>query len=224
MHKLIIASPYDALKALSHIIGTDEFNEHFWVSIKRVSVGLSIGAVGGFVLGVIAGLFKKIRYLLEPLRWLLMSIPPVILVVLAMLWFGMGSVMTIFIISLVTAPTVYINTYKGIDMVDEEIIEMADIYKFSFTSKLIHIYIPSIVSPLSAALVTITGAGARMVVMAELLGANSGIGFVIGETRSNLEIPQLFAWVLTIITVVGLFEFGMLRPLHNHLMKWKDER
>lgn len=224
MHELILSSPKDTFLALWKILDTDYFKKHFWVSMQRVSLGLFIGCVAGFVLGIIAGLYKEVRCLLEPIRWLLMSLPPIILVVLSMLWFGMGSTMAIFIISMVTAPIVYINIYKGIDMVDEHLIEMAQIYNFSLWTKLTTIYVPAIVTPLSATMVMIIDAGARMVVMAELLGTNNGIGFVVGEARSNLEIPLLFAWILMVIIVVAIVEFGVLHPMHNYLMRWKNEK
>lgn len=221
MHELIISSPYDAVTSLWRMLGTETFSEHFFVTLKRISVGIVLGGLSGFALGLIAGLNKDIKYLLEPLRWLIMSIPPVIVVVVAMLWFGMGSTMAIFIVSVIVAPTVYINTYKGIEMIDSHLLEVAHVYKFNFFMRLKDIYAPAIAGPLSAALVMITCQGARTVVMAELLGANDGIGFAIGENRENLEIPDLFAWVLTSLAIVAVFEFILFKPIQNHFMRWK---
>lgn len=221
MHDLIISSPSEAITSLYDLIVDARFNEHFFPSLKRITLGIFMGSAAGFGLGVVAGLNNNIRYLLEPLRWLLMSIPPIILVVLGMLWFGMGSTMVVFIISIVIAPVVYISTCKGIEMVDTSLVEMTRIYGFSFLMRLRHLYLPAIIGPLSAALVIITGSAARMVVMAELLGANNGIGFAIGDARSNLEIPELFAWVVSVIAIVAMFEFVFLKPLQSHFSKWK---
>ena len=119
-------------------------------------------------------------------------------------------------------PNVYINTVKGIEMVDLELTEVAKLYRFSIFRLIKDVYTPAIVGPLSAAVVLVTCQGARVVVMAELLGANDGIGYALGVTRSNLEIPQLFAWVLTSLAIVAVFEFVLFRPVQNHFMRWKS--
>ena len=222
MHQIILASPLQALSALWNMLGTSYVSGHFLLTLKRISIGIVIGGVFGFALGIVGGLNRNIKFILEPLRWLIMSMPPVIVVVLAMLWFGMGSTMVVFIVSLLVFPNVYLNTVKGIEMVDQNLLEVSQLYRFNFFMLIRDVYTPAIIGPLSAAVVLITCQGARVVVMAELLGANDGIGYALGVTRSNLEIPQLFAWVLTSLGIVAVFEFILFRPLQNRFMRWKS--
>ncbi len=222
MHEIVLASPIQATTALWEMIQTPYYFEHFLVTLKRVSIGILIGGFAGFFLGIVAGLNRDIKCLLEPLRWLTMSVPPVVVVVLAMLWFGMGSTMAIFLISVLVAPTIYINTARGIEMVDKDLVEVAKVYKFSPLTILKDVYTPAIAAPLSAAIVLGTCQAARVVVMAELLGANEGVGYAIGFTRSNLEIPQLFAWILTTLFIVAIFEFILFRPIQNYFVRWKE--
>ena len=221
MHEIILASPLQTLSALREMVGTPYWTDHFLLTLKRISIGIVIGGSSGFMLGIAAGLSKDIKCLLEPLRWLIMSVPPIIVVVLAMLWFGMGSTMAIFIVAVLVAPTVYINTARGIEMVDETLVEVSRLYNFSFFMLIKDVYTPAIIGPLSAAIVMITCQGARVVIMAELLGANDGIGYALGVSRSNLEIPQLFAWVMTTLAIVVVFEFILFRPVQNYFMRWK---
>lgn len=221
MHEILLASPVQAATALWRMMGTLYFDEHFWITLKRISLGIVLGGLVGFILGIAAGLHEDIKNILEPLRWMLMSIPPVVVVVLAMLWFGMGSTMVVFLISVLVAPSIYINTARGLEMIDKTLVEMARLYKFNFFMLLKHVYTPAIIGPLSAAVVLVTCQGGRVVVMAELLGANDGIGYALGVTRSNLEIPELFAWVLTSLIIVAVFEFILFRPVQNYFMRWK---
>lgn len=218
MHEIILASPAQTISALWNMLGTSYWIDHSLITLHRISLGIALGGTGGFVLGLGAGLSKDIKCLLEPLRWLIMSVPPVIIVVLAMLWLGMGSNMAIFIVSVMVAPNIFINTAKGIEMVDKNLVEMSHLYKFNFFMLVKDVYIPAIAGPLSAAVVMVTCQGARVVVMAELLGANDGIGYALGVTRSNLEIPELFAWVLTSLAIVGVFEFILFQPIQNRFM------
>lgn len=221
MHEIILASPLQTVRALGNMLGSSYFNEHFLITLKRISFGIVLGGLAGFMLGLVGGLNRSVRCLLEPLRWLIMSVPPVIVVVLGMLWFGMGSTMTIFIISVMVAPTVYVNTVRGIEMVDSTLVEVSHLYKFSPFMLIRDVYTPAIIGPLSAALVMITCQGARVVIMAELLGANDGIGHALGVARSNLEIPQLFAWVLTSLAIVAAFEFVFFKLVRTFFLRWK---
>lgn len=219
--ELAIASPYQTISAFFRMLPGDYFTDNFFVTMKRLFFGVLLGSLLGFFLGIFAGLYDDVRDFLELFIWVLMSVPPVVVTVLAMLWFGMGSTMVVFIVSLMLLPFVYINVLKGMEMVDEKLIEMADIYHYSFIMKLWHLYIPAISSPLLAAMNIVVGNGIRVVVLAELLGAFNGIGFAVGISRSNLEVADLFAWVLATLLVVAFFQYIVLKPAQEYFLRWK---
>ena len=222
MHEIIIASPARAFTALFDMF----YNQRFWdatqVSVLRMVAGIGIGGTVGFILGVFAGLNENFKNLLEPMRWMVMSISPVIVVVIAMLWFGMGTQMVVIISSFLLAPIVYVNTIKGIELVDERIVEMADVYKFSIINKLRHVYIPALAGPLAAAMILVITTGTRMIVLAEILGANSGIGYELSLARTELDTPELYAWVLVTLIIVGIAEFMFFKPIENYFLRWRE--
>ncbi len=220
-HDILVASPAKTVAALGEMIGTNYFREHFWVTLKRIFFGILSGGMSGFVLGITAGLNRDIRNLLNPLRWIMLSISPVVVVVLAMLWFGMGSTMVIFIATVLIMPIVYVNTVKGIEMVDATLVEMAHLYRFSLFMRIRDLYTPAIIGPLSAAMMLVICMGVRVVLLAELMGANDGIGYAVGTTRTNLDTPQLFAWILVSLVMVSVLEFCLLRPVEKHFRKWQ---
>lgn len=222
MHEIIIASPAQAFSALLDMFATERFWNASWITAQRAIAGILLGGIVGFVLGIFAGLNKNIKNLLEPMRWIIMSISPVIVVVIAMLWFGMGTEMVIFIAAILLSPIVYVNTIKGIEMVDGKIIEMADVYKFSTLQKLKHVYIPALIGPLSAAMTIVITAGMRMIVLAEVLGTNSGIGYELSFARADMNTPELFAWVVVTLVFVGVAEYLFFKPLENYLLRWRN--
>ncbi len=177
MHEIMIASPYRTFKALIDMFGNDVFWQSSSITAQRIFSGVLIGGTAGFVFGLLAGLNKNIETLFEPMRWVVMSVSPVIVVGIAMLIFGMGTQMVVVFSSILLSPVVYVNTIKGIQMVDDKIIEMANVYKFPMIRKIIHIYIPAITGPLSAAMTIVITSGVRITVLAEVLGTNAGIGY-----------------------------------------------
>lgn len=221
---LLMATPWQAVRALGALVNSPSFWHNATASLVRIGIGVGIGCAVGFTLGVLAGHNAKLRGLLEPLRWLLMAMPPVVVVVLAMLWFGLGSSMVIFITVLMMAPGMYVNTVKGMQSVDRSLIEMTHVYRYGAWMRLRHLYLPALAAPLTAALLIATCGGVRLVVMAEVLGAESGAGFALANARSTFDSGELYAWVILILGLVAALEFALLQPLQRRLTQWQAPR
>jgi NitT/TauT family transport system permease protein len=138
-----------------------------------------------------------------------------------MLWFGMGSTMVIVISALFLSPVVYVSTVKGMESLDQDILEMAQVYRFSLFRKIKDVFLPSITAPLCSALVLVVCGGVRVAILAEVMGANEGIGARLASARVNLDIPEVFACVLLCLILVSVLEFLLLSPLQNYLLRWR---
>lgn len=222
-HEIILASPGDTVFSLVQMVQTLSFWKNVGITIERFGLSLLFGCLTGFVLGLIAGLNKKMRWLFEPFRWALMTMPPVVLVVVSMIWFGMGSMQTIFVTALLIIPIIYVNTIEGIEAVDKKLLEMGRVYKINFPMLLKDIYLPGIGGPVLAGLTLCAGLGIRIVVLAELLGAFSGVGYEFSLARTNLDTPALFAWIMVCLFLGGFMDLGILNPARKHIMRWKEE-
>jgi NitT/TauT family transport system permease protein len=141
--------------------------------------------------------------------------------VLALLWFGMGSSQVIFMITVITAPVNYVNTLEGMLSVDSRILEMAQVFRIPAHLRWWDIYLPGIGSAVLSGLTLAAGIGVRSLVLAEFLGARNGIGHSLFLSWTFLDTPALFAWILMCFLLLGLVEFGLLKPVRNHLMRWK---
>jgi len=217
----IMASPADTAQAIARLAWGDTLWIQLLITLKRLVLGLAIGVATGWVLGVLGGLEPRVRSFLEPLRWVGMTIPAVIIAVLAMLWFGLGDVTVIFMVTLIVIPTIYVNTVSGVLAIDRRLVEMGHVYRFSRRLLLTEVYLPGIASPAMAGLTLATGIAVRAVVLGEVLGAMDGIGHAFSRAMSYLETPELFAWIVVLLALMGLIEFGALRPLKRWAMRWR---
>jgi len=218
----IMASPVDTAKALGTLALDGTLSTHLLITLKRLVIGLSLGAVTGLVLGVVAGLQPRLRSFLEPLRWVGMTTPAVIIAVLAMLWFGLGDVSVIFIVAVIIVPVMFVNSVAGILSIDSRLVEMGEVYRFSRRLLLTEVYLPGIGSHVMAGLTLATGVAVRAVVLGEVLGAMDGIGYAFSRAMSYLETPELFAWVVVLLALMGALDFGVLRPLTRRTMHWRE--
>ena len=222
LNAMILASPWQTLMKLSELTLTAEFWQQLLVTLKRLLYALSIACSIGFILGLIAGRHAWLKFYLTPFRWLLMSVPPIIVVLLAMLWFGMGSTMVVFITVLLLAPTIYINTQKSVEQIDNQWFELAQVYQFSWYQRLSKIYIPAISGPLCATLIIVCCSGVRIVVLAEVLGAHQGVGYELANASSNFDTAELYAWVTVSLSIVALMELVLLKPIQYYLLRWRE--
>ncbi|WP_035274075.1 ABC transporter permease [Desulfogranum japonicum] len=219
---LVVASVLDTLWAGFKLSQDQSFLiQHCAVSLGRVAGALSFAVIIGVGLGMIAGLVPEIRTMLDPLRWMLMTVPGVVVVVVFMLWFGMGSVMVISIAATLAAPVIYINVADAMLLVDKKLLEVARVYNFGMIATLLKIYVMAVAGPFFSALVVAVGNIIRVVILAEVLGANEGIGHCLAIARTVLDTPQLYALALISMSIAGGLEFFLFRPMANKLV-WKS--
>jgi NitT/TauT family transport system permease protein len=217
----IMASPWDTAKALGALLGEGSFWIAILITLKRLVIGLAIGAVLGLVFGVVAGLKLRPRSFFEPPRWVGMTIPAVIVALLAMLWFGLGDVTVIFIVAFIVVPGVYVNTMEGVRTVDRRLVEMGEVYRLPRRLLLTEVYLPGIASPVAAGLTVAAGIAVRAVVLGEVLAAMDGIGYAFSRAMSYLETPTLFAWIVVLLALMAVLEFGVLRPFKRRTTRWR---
>ncbi|OEU57911.1 MAG: ABC transporter permease [Desulfuromonadales bacterium C00003096] len=222
-HEIIIASPADTFLSLIKMVQTVDFWKNVWITIERFVLSVLLGSLIGFLLGLAAGLNANIKWLLEPFRWSIMTMPPVVVVVVSMIWFGMGSIQTIFVTAILIIPIIYVNTIEGIEAMDAGILEMGRVYKANSRILLKEIYLPGIGGSVLAGLTLSAGLGIRIVVLAELLGAYSGVGYEFSLARTNLDTPALFAWIMVCLFLGGFIDLCILNPVRKRIMQWKEE-
>jgi NitT/TauT family transport system permease protein len=217
----VLASPGDTAAALWHLAAEGNLWRQGFITLRRLVLGLLMGGVLGLGLGVFAGLRPAVRSFLEPVRWLSMTVPAVVVAVLAMMWLGIGERQVIFVVAVIVAPVIYVNTLAGVLAVDERLLEMGRVYGFSRRQMLLHLYLPGIGSPVFAGLTLAAGIGVRAAVLGEVLGAFDGIGHSFSRAMSFLKTPEVFAWVIAILALMAILEFVVLNPARKRVMRWK---
>ncbi|ODT36427.1 MAG: ABC transporter permease [Lautropia sp. SCN 70-15] len=220
---LLMPTPAEALRRLADLFAQAAFRADLTATLLRIGAGVGMAAFGGVALGLLAALDHRVRGLLEPLRWVLMAMPPVVIVLLAMLWLGVGGPTVVFMTVLVLAPAIYVNTVKGMLTLDRGLVQMAQVFRFGPWVRLRHVYLPGLAGPLCASLLTALCSGTRIALMAEVLGAHDGLGAVLADAGSAFDSAGIYAVVLVALAAVALVEFLLLQPLQHRLTGWNRE-
>lgn len=219
---VLVPSPADTLRAIVVLIKTGELGENLLITFQRQICGLSLGIMCGLLSGFLAGCFQRMEWLLQPLISFLLAVPAIIFVTMAMVWFGIGSKMAIFLVALLVFPVMHINTMEGLRSIDRALLEMAQVYSLPLLQKVRQIYLPGMRHGLIAGFSLGMASSIRLTIMAEMLGAREGMGQRVAITRAYLETDQLFAWVLVLLIILISLEYIVIRPLKRSVNRTKQ--
>lgn len=218
---IIVPPIKDVIVALGNIFTGKEFLVDMMLTVKRLIIALTISLSLGVVLGIVSGYSLRFKQLIMPFINIMQAVPPISWLVLALIWFGLDGKASIFIAVIATLPIIIINLIEGINNIDNKLIEMGRMYRFSKGKMIRRIIIPSIIPYFEAGLKIIIGSGCKIIVMGEVLSTTNGIGGQITNARLNIQTEYIFAWTIIIVLL-----FYMINMILSYIFdkKIKGER
>ena len=219
---MILPSPLESFKGIVQLWNDPDFIINIKLTIERVAVGFGFSLIAGTLLGLLAGFFVTASITSRPIITILMGMPPIAWIVLAMIWFGMGSATVEFTVVAASLPIVFIGALQGTRTLEDKFDEMADTFKVPLLMKFTDIFLPHIFSYIFPAWVSALGMAWKIVVMAELLAASDGIGASLAMARSQLDTQTTMALVVVMVGLLMVVEYIFLEPIKQEVEKWRD--
>jgi NitT/TauT family transport system permease protein len=193
---------------------------HLVPSLTRLVVGALIGCTFGISVGVLIGLFSLVRAGLVPLVAAIFPIPKIALLPLFVIWFGIDEVSKYALIAFGTFTPTVVATYGAVDNVDKTLIRMGQSFSLSWTSIVRKIVLPGAMPGFLSGLRISLAIAIILLVAAEMLGAEYGIGAYILQAGSLYDLERLFAGV-AILSVLGVLVSAAIGMLERSLLKWR---
>ena len=200
----MLPSPATVLVSVVRLLMTGEINEHINSSLVIIIAGIGFAFVFGFLLGVLFYLAPKLEIMFMPLLNAMRSISAIALVPLFIVLFGTGHITKIIIIFWTAWPSVLLNTVHGLRTVEKEVVEATKIDGANKVQTLVVIIPVALSSILTGLRIAISG-GWVSLVAAEMIGANSGLGFYVLLKAQTFEYEKMFAGII----YIGLIGFCM---------------
>lgn len=217
---VFLPSPASILKALWNLIVSGSFWQHLSASLARIGSGWIIGTAFGLVFGVAVGLFSGMRAVGVPMVSALYPIPKIALLPLLILWMGIGeSPKVVTIAAGVFFPTV-IATYSGVDAVPRNLIRMAQSFNMPAASIIWKIILPSALPSVLAGFRISIATALLLVVAAEMIGAQFGVGAFLLTAGNLMQTDDLMAGVV-ILSALGLSFGAVLTMIEKAFLKWR---
>ena len=217
---LTLPKPSDVLGTIIDLFQSGLLLKHLIPSILRLIIGAIIGISLGITIGTLIGLFSYIRSGLVPLIAAIFPIPKIALLPLFVIWFGIGEGSKYALIALGTFTPTVVATYGAVDNVDRTLIRMGQSFGLSWFSIVYKIVLPGAMPGILSGLRISLAIGIILLVAAEMLGAEYGIGAYILEAGSLYDLERLFAGV-TILSILGITVSILVSILEQKILKWR---
>ena len=218
---VLLPTPAVVLDAFHQLLSDGYLVKDILASLKRVFVGFLIAAAIGVPLAMLLAYFAPLRRLVLPIVTLLRPIPPIAWIPIAILWFGIGDKPSFFITAIAAFFPIFLNSFFGGTSVEEQHLNAARCLGAKKLALVVRIMFPSALQMIWTGLKIGLGQSWMAVVTAELIAAQSGLGYMIQMSRLNLETSHVLVGMVTIGVLGSLMALG-LESVERHVLPWKQ--
>jgi NitT/TauT family transport system permease protein len=216
-NKALFPSPLNVLESFKEMV----FSGVLLVSIKdsmlRFIIGYCIAVITGVSLGLILGWFRGVWNYINPIVQLLRPISPIAWLPFIVLWFGIGDLPAIVIIFIAAFFPILLTTVTAVSKVDQTYIKVAKNFGIEKVSLLTKIVLPSAFPYIATGLHLALGTAWVFLVAGEMVGAQTGLGYLIIDSRNNLRADMLLSSII-VIGLIGLILDSLIGLLEKNIL------
>ena len=222
VNPLFLPAPLAVARAIYHLAVSGALWHHVSVSIMRIGTGWMLGTVAGIIVGFSIGLSSLARSVGITFISALFPIPKIALLPLLILWLGIGEASKVAVITLGVFFPMAINTYTGVRHADPLLVKAAVSFGAGRWSVIRKVMLPSALPMIFAGLKLGAGTSLLLLVAAEMIAANSGIGFLILNAQNLMETTKLMVGIV-LLSLLGLASHWLLVRLERVALPWTAE-
>src|SRR5712691_9752392 len=211
---LLLPPPALVAESAAALLASGELAAHVAASLTRLLVGLAVGVPIGALVGCAMGRWTPMDAMLDPFVRLFNAIPALALVPFSLLWLGVTEFSRYALLFYTVSLTVLLSARHGVRNVPAIRLKAAASLGISDTGTFLRIIVPSCFPAILAGVRTAIGLGVMVIVAAEMLGAENGLGYLIMQARSHFNMAHMF---------VGVIGLGLLSLVLDRLFQYSTE-
>ena len=222
INPVVFPAPSAIASVTWKITQNGELGKHLAASATRAGSGLALAVVFGILVGLAIGRSRVVHQLLWPFLDFLRQIPPLAIFPVFLLFFGLGLGSKVAIVFWASVWPILLNTIVGVREVDPILVKASRSLDLSQRTTFTHVILPSAVPTIFAGLRLGATYSVLVLVGAEMVGAQSGIGFLIIQSQFAFKYRQMYGAIL-VLGVVGYILGRALIAVEGRLGKWKTQ-
>jgi ABC-type nitrate/sulfonate/bicarbonate transport system permease component len=215
-----LPAPSRVLAALLEMAGSGELARHLGASLARLGLGWALGATLGVAVGLAIGISSLARSIGLPLVSALFPVPKIALLPLLILWLGIGEASKVATIALGTFFPTVIATASGVDQIPKSLVRMAQSFDLAPRAIVVRVILPGALPGILAGARISASIGLVLLIAAEMIGAEHGIGALVLQAGHLMRSDRLLAGVV-LLSVLGLAIGAAIGALERRLLAWR---
>jgi len=218
--RILLPNPADVVNAFKEIFASPTVGADFAASGKELLYGYVLAVVVGIVFGLLIGWYRPVGYLLDPFVNFAYAVPRVAVSPLLLVWLGIGISSKIALVFLVAVFPVLINTISGIRNLDRQLLRTARCFDASDLQIFRTVALPGSIPFILSGMRLGIGSALIGVFVAELVGAQHGVGQLIVDAGNQFQTAKVFAGLI-IFAVTGVILSAAVRRAEKHFEAWR---
>ena len=214
-------APSSIVASAVELLRTGELLQNTLDSLRRLFIGFIVGAVPALVLGIIMGLNRTVRAALDPIISATYPIPKSAILPLALLIFGLGEGSKIFMVAIGVFYPIVINATTGVMEINKIYLDVGKNYRAGRWATFYRIALPGALPVIMTGIRLGMGLGLVLIAIAEMVGAKSGLGFMIWNAWQIFAVEQMYVGLFT-IALIGFLLNVMLTQVEKILIPWRQ--
>lgn len=210
--KYVFPDPLTVVASMAELVKDGTIFKHTIASLYRVTWGFYLAIIFGIPLGILLGRVNLLHRITNPLIQFLRPISPLAWIPLAMLWFGIGDQPAIFLIFLSSFFPLTVSTTIAVKNINPAYFQVAANFNFSKVEIITRLIVPAIVPEVVTALRISVTIAWLVVVAAEMIAVQSGLGYLILDARNALRMDYVMD-AMIVIGLIGLLLDTLMKRL-----------
>jgi ABC-type nitrate/sulfonate/bicarbonate transport system permease component len=217
---VLLPTPGDVVKAGVESLKGGELLRHAAVSLRRVVEGFGLAALAALALGLLAGICTPLRLVVEPVIEFVRPIPPLAFLPMFLVWFGLGETSKVAFIGYTTFFPMFVAIAASVLRVDVMLLRAAASLGATRLTLIRRVVVPASLPAIIVALRLGFGLGLFVIVGAEFMGADVGLGYLIMEGRTFFNPAQIVLGAL-VLGFLGSAVNAALLALERRMLRWR---
>ncbi|WP_207840582.1 ABC transporter permease [Williamsia soli] len=210
----------DVVDALITLAQSGQLSEHISASVGRALKGFTVAVVVAVPLGIVIGWYRPVAQLLNPVLELFRNTAALALLPVFVLILGIGETSKVALVIYACMFPILLNTISGVRTVDPLLIKSARSLGLSSFRLFQKVILPAALPTIFTGIRLSAAASILVLIAAEMVGARSGLGYLIMASQLNFQIPQMYAGIVTIALVGLVFNF-VLVVIERRFSRWR---
>jgi NitT/TauT family transport system permease protein len=203
------------------IFASGKFLQELGVTLRRVALGFSAAFLVSLTVGIAMGRSCLFNGFAEPAILVGLTVPGLVWALLCVIWFGISLTTSTVAVALSIAPPLTLSIAQGVRTVSADLLEISAAYQLSLWARLRFLWLPTLCPFLLAGVRIGLSMAWKVIVLVEVFGLSSGVGYQLNIEFSSQNVAGVLAWTVGFALVMAILEYGFIGGLERRVTRWR---